>query len=94
MQKKQHSILGIASCVIFLVWLVGGYFFFPRRNFLDSSISNALCALTIYGAILGVLSFLQPNTKRLFGCIGLLVNGLPFLCVGVYALLSYPTFGR
>ncbi len=95
MQKKQHSILGIASCVIFLIWLVGGYLFFPRSNFfLDLSISSALGALTIYGAILGILSFLQPNTKRLFGCIGLLVNGLPLLCVGGYALLSYPTFGR
>ena len=93
MQKKPHSLLGIASCVIFLIWVVGGYLFFPRSNFLDSNIPIALGALTLYGAILGVLSFIQPNTKRLFGCIGLFVNGLPLLFVGVFALLSYITFG-
>lgn len=88
MQKKRHSILGIASCAIFVIW-VGFFFFIYQPVFGSTRYIDALSALILFGTLLGVLSFLEPNSKKAFGCIGLIANIAPLLCVGVYALLSY-----
>jgi hypothetical protein len=87
-QKKQHSILGIASCVIFLIQWVG-FFVITERPYSDdltSSFLYASCALIIFGAILGVLSFLERNTNKVFGFLSLFVLGLPYACVVAWSI--------
>lgn len=100
----KHSILGIFSLGLVVIYIVIFTAFMIWDFVDDTPITpndlqvkiNTILMLCVFGLlptsqILAVISLIQPNTKKLFGIISLVLNGIAciplLLMLGLFALL-------
>ena len=100
----KHSILGIFSLGLVILYITISSAFFiwagvgpiPPPDDLQVKINTVLILCTLgllpISQILAVISLIQPNTKKLFGILSLVLNGIAcipvLLVLGLFALLA------
>jgi putative exporter of polyketide antibiotics len=90
--EQKHSKLGIASLVlaivatlvfcvdiVLIIGITGGTNTTSQSQLLDSALSCIAAISAITGLGLGIAAVVQKNTKKLFGILGLVINGVYLL---------------
>lgn len=77
--------LGIASFLLFLTSVLLSFFLEEKFGFIVGGVGLFAMLLSVYGFLMGLLSFSEENRKHRTSIIGSIANGIIMVCwVGLY----------